>query len=135
MKKIVILLGVFLVAGVAFAADPLTPLNYQFPIYGTPVDNTIRAVIDNTATSIKTLAAAAGITWLRNGQPPQGALISVETKDARFGNSTIVSGLSGHILAVGSSIHIGGAGFIDALYFTSSVLTDNTGVVQITLER
>lgn len=136
MKKIVILMGFLLLAGTAFAADPLTPLVYQYPVIGTPVDNTFAATLDNTTKSIKTLAAAAGITWLRNGQPPQGVTISVETKDLRYGNAAIVSGSVGHVIAAGGSRWFGGAGALDALYFTDSAAgaTDNA-VVQITLER
>lgn len=137
MKRLMILMGILLCAGLSFAADPLTPLVYQFPVYGTPTDNTFNVTLDNTTKCIKTLTGNVGITWSRNGQPPQGILISAETKDARFGafGLGVVSGLRGHVLAAGSSVHIGGAGFVDALCFTSSVLTDNTGVLQITLER
>ena len=135
MKKIAFVLGLLFTATLAFSADPLTPLVYQYPVVGTPVDNTFKATLDNTTVSIKTLAATAGITWFRNGLPPQGVLVSVETKDARVGNAAIVSGSVGHVLAAGSSWRFGGAGFLDALYFTASVASDNTGVVQITLER
>lgn len=136
MKKLVLVLGLtLLVAGVAFAADSLTPLVYQYSVVGTPVDNTFKATLDNTTKSIKTLVSSAGIVWLQNGRAPQGVHVSVETKDARFGNAAIVSGSVGHVLAAGSSYRFGGAGFLDALCFTSSVATDNTGVVQITLER
>jgi hypothetical protein len=134
MKKIAFVLGLLFTATMSFSAD-LIPLNYQFPVVGTPVDNTFKATLDNTTVSIKTLVATAGIDWLQSGQPPQGVLVSVETKDARTGNAAIVSGSVGHVLAAGSSWRFGGAGFLDALCFTSSVATDNTGVVQITLER
>jgi len=135
MKKIAFVLGLLFTATLAFSADPLTPLIYQYPVVGTPVDNTFAATLDNTTVSVKTLATAAGITWLRNGQPPQGITISVETKDLRYGTASIVSGSVGHVIAAGGSRWFGGAGALDALYFTSSVATDNTGVVQITLER
>lgn len=134
MKKLAIVVSILLMAGGAFAVE-VTPLNYRFSVLGTPVDNTFAATLDNTTVSLRTLAEAAGITWVQSGQSPNGALITVETKDARIGNAAIVSGSVGHVIAVGSSFHSSGAGFTNALYLTSSVATDNTGVVQITLER
>ena len=142
MKRFILALGlVLLVAGVALAppsvaqAADLTPLTYQFPVMGTPVDNMFKATLDNTAQSLQTLAKAAGITWIQDGRSPQGALISVETNDARAGaTGTSASGTVGHVLAAGSSWQVSGAGFVNALKLTSAT-AGSYPVVQITLER
>jgi len=135
MKKIAFVLGLLFTATLAFSADPLTPLIYQYPVVGTPVDNTFKATLGDTATSLQTLVEAAGITWLRNGQPPQGVLLSIETNDARVGVTGIgAAGTVGHVFAVGSSWHLAGAGFLDALKLCNSAAGSNA-VVQITLER
>jgi hypothetical protein len=117
------------------AAD-LTPLHYQFPVLGTPVDNTFKATLDNTAQSIQTLAEVAGITWIQSGQTPHGIWISVETQNARFGTTgTSASGTVGHVLVKDTvPIHFSGAEFIGALKLTSAA-AGSYPVVQITLER
>lgn len=142
MKKIILALGlVLLVAGVALAlpsvaqAADLMPLSYQFPVMGTPVDNTFKATLDNTAKSVQTLAAAAGITWIQDGRPPQGALIGVETYDIRIGTANIsTAGAVGVRMAVGSSWQAAGAGTLERLYFCNAVANDNA-IVQIMLQR
>lgn len=135
MKKIAILLGLtLLVAGTAFAADVI-PLQYEFPVMGTPVDNTFKATLDNTAQSIKTLATAAGITWTQSGRDPNGVLITVETNAARTGTGNIsAASTTGHLIAVGGSWRIPGTGYINASYLCNAAAGSNA-VVQITLER
>ena len=135
MKRLLILVGILLVAGVAFAAD-VTPLPYGFPVMGTPVDNTFKATMDNTAKSIQTLAETAGITWVQSGQTPHGVWISVETQNARWGTTGLsASGTVGHVLVKDTApTHFAGAGFINALKLTSAA-AGSYPVVQITLER
>ena len=141
MKKIVLVLGLIsLLVGPVSAVD-LAPLQYQFPVMGTPVDNTFRATLDNTTVrSIQSLAEAAGITWMQNGQTPHGIWISVETQNARFGTTGVVASdnaslVVGHVLVKDTvPIHFSGAGFINALKLGNAVSTSNA-VVQITLER
>ena len=137
MKKIVILLGLtLLMAGTVFAAD-VTPLQYEFPVMGTPVDNTFKFTFtDNTTKSIQTLAEAAGITWAQNGQTPHGMWISVETQNARFGaTGTAASGTIGHVITTTAApVHFAGTGFINALRLTPAA-AGSYPVIQITLER
>lgn len=143
MKKLILAFGfVLLVAGVVFAppsvaqAADLTPLTYQFSVMGTPVDNTFKATLDNTAKSVQTLAEAAGITWVQNGQTPHGMWLSVETQNARFGAVGIGAvDTTGHVLAKDLvPIHFSGSGFINALKLSNATAGSNA-VVQITLER
>ena len=142
MKKLILVLGfVLLVAGVVFAlpsvaqAADLTPLHYQFPAMGTPVDNTFKATLTDSAQSIHTLAATAGITWVQSGQPPNGATISTETYGVRYGTGNITAAsTTGHVMAVNTSWRFPAAGYINALYLCNAVAGDNA-VVQITLER
>jgi len=134
MKRLLILVGILLVAGVAFAAD-VTPLPYGFPVMGTPVDNTFKATLIDTAQSIQTLAETAGITWTQSGRDPNGVLITVETNAARTGTANVAaSGTVGHLIAVGGAWRIPGTGYINASYLCSATAGDNA-VVQITLER
>ena len=135
MKKALLVVGLLLLSVGGFAAD-LVPLEYGFPVMGTPVDNTFKATLDNPAKSIQTLAEAAGITWVQNGQSPHGVWISVETQNARFGTTgTGATGTVGHVLVKDTvPIHFSGAGFINALKLTSAA-AGSYPVVQITLER
>lgn len=135
MKKIVLALGLtLLMVGVVSAAD-VTPLPYGFPVMGTPVDNTFKATLIDTAQSIKTLAETAGVTWTQSGRDPNGVLITVETNAARTGTANVVaSGTVGHLIAVGGSWRIPGTGYINASYLCNATAGDNA-VVQITLER
>jgi hypothetical protein len=136
MKKIALVLGLLFIATVALSADPLTPLVYQYPVMGTPVDNTFKATMDNTAKSIQTLAETAGITWVQSGQTPHGVWISVETQNARWGTTGLsASGTVGHVIVKDTApIHFAGAGFINALKLTSAA-AGSYPVIQITLER
>ena len=134
MKKIVILLGILLMAGTAFAADVI-PLNYEFPVMGTPVDNTFKATLTDAAQSIQTLAAAAGITWTQSGRDPNGVTVSVEKNAARYGTGNITAAsTTGHLMAVGTLWRFPSAGYINALYLCNAAAGSNA-VVQITLER
>lgn len=134
MKSLAIVLGIFLMAGTVFAAD-VTPLQYEFPVMGTPVDNTFKATLTDAAQSIKTLAVAAGITWTQSGRDPSGVLITVETNAARTGTANVAaSGTVGHLIAVGGSWRIPGTGYINASYLCNAAAGSNA-VVQITLER
>lgn len=136
MKKIfaVALLVLLLLPVGLFAADT-APLDYTFSVYGTFVDNAFKATLDNTAKSVKTLAEAAGITWVQNGQAPHGALFSIETYDARIGtaNITTANGI-GIIVANGVTGHLAGAGALASTYFTTKTQGSNA-VIQIILER
>ena len=135
MKRLLILVGILLVAGVAFAAD-VTPLPYGFPVMGTPVDNTFKATLIDTAQSIRALAETAGITWTQSGRDPNGVLITVETNAARTGTANVAaSGTVGHVIVKDTApIHFAGAGFINALKLTSAA-AGSYPVIQITLER
>lgn len=134
MKKIFAVTLLVLLPVFAFAVD-LTPLDYEFPVYGSVVDNTFKSTLDNTAKTIKTLAEAAGITWVQNGQSPHGVIFSVETYDARMGTANVSAALGiGHVVAVGSSGRLAGAGYIANTYFINKTAADNA-VIQITLER
>ena len=134
MKRLLIAAAVLLMAGAVFAAD-VTPLPYEFPVMGTPVDNTFKATLTDAAQSIKTLATTAGITWTQSGRDPNGVLITVETNAARTGTGNITAAsTTGHLIAVGGSWRIPGTGYINASYLCSAAAGDNA-VVQITLER
>lgn len=131
--KVFVALALLLAATGAFTAE-VTPLVYQFPVMGTPTDNTFSATLTDAAQSIQTLATTAGITWYMNGQTPSGVLISVETFAARLGTANISAGGVGHVVATGSPWRIPSAGFLANTYLCNSVAGDNA-VVQITLER
>ena len=134
MKKLLVVAGILLMAGTAFTAD-LVPLKYEFPVMGTPVDNTFKATLTDAAQSIKTLAEAAGITWTQHGQDPNGVTVSVETYAARYGTGNITAAsTTGHLMAVGSPWRFPNTGYINALYLCNAAAGDNA-VVQITLER
>jgi hypothetical protein len=134
MKRLLLVVFLLIAPGSLFAAD-LVPLDYEFPVYGSVVDNTFKSTLDNTAKSVQTLAEAAGITWLQDGRPPQGMIFSVETYDARMGtgNITTANGI-GHVVAAGSSGRLSGAAYISNTYFTTKTQGSNA-VIQITLER
>jgi hypothetical protein len=132
--KAILVVGVLLCAGVAFTAD-LAPLQYGFPVMGTPVDNTFKATLTDTAQSVKTLAVAAGITWTQNGRDPNGVLVTVETNGARTGTGNIsAASTTGHVIASGGAWRIPGTGYINASYLCNAT-AGNNAVVQITLER
>lgn len=130
---IFILLFALAVPLVALALEPY-PLSYSFAVMGTPTDNTFKATLTNASQSLKTLAEAAGITWTRNGQPPHGALITVEDNNAKFGAFLVSVDNVGHDLTSGSSLRTTGAGWVDALRLCNATDNSNT-VVQVTLER
>lgn len=132
--KAVLVVGILLCAGVAFTAD-VTPLPYDFPVMGTPTDNTFKATLTDAAQSVKTLAEAAGITWAKYGRDPNGVTVTVETNAARFGYANIsAAATTGHLMAVGSPWRFPSTGFINATYLCNAAAGDNA-VVQITLER
>lgn len=134
MKRLILAVAFLLLSFPVFAAD-VASLDYNFPVYGAVVDNTFKSTLDNTAKSIKTLAEAAGITWVQNGQTPHGVIFSVETYDARMGtgNITTANGV-GHVVAAGSSGRLSGAAYISNTYFTTKTQGSNA-VIQISLER
>lgn len=134
MKKALLTVGLLLLSAGGFAAD-LVPLKYEFPVMGTPVDNTFKATLTDAAQSIKTLAVAAGITWTQNGRDPNGVTVSVETNAARYGTGNITAAsTTGHLMAVGTPWRFPNTGYINALYLCNAAAGDNA-VVQITLER
>jgi hypothetical protein len=135
MTRLFIALALLISLAAPLHAADLVPLDYTFPVMGAFVDNAFKATLDNTAKSIKTLAETAGITWLQNGRPPQGALIAIETYDARFGtaNITTANGI-GIIWADGVNGHIAGADALANTYFTTKTQGSNA-VIQIILER
>ena len=111
------------------------PLIYQFSVMGTPVEPTFKATLKDTAESIRTLAEAAGITWVQNGQAPHAALVSVETQNARTGTAAIgASGTLGHVVASGVAYWVPGAPWVNATHFCNATVGSDA-VIQITLGR
>lgn len=132
--KVALVVGILLCVGVAFATD-VTPLPYDFPVMGTPVDNTFSATLNDNAVSLQTLAETAGITWAQSGRDPNGVIVTVETYAARYGTGNVSpTGPVGHLMAVGTLWRFPGTGFINATYLCNAAAGDNA-VVQITLER
>ena len=134
MKRILAVLILLSLPVGVFAAD-FAALDYTFPVMGEFSDSAFKATLDNTAKSVRTLAEAAGITWVQNGQPPHGALFGIETYDARLGTSNITTANGiGIVVAAGVTGHIAGANALSRTYFTTKTQGSNA-VIQIILER
>lgn len=111
------------------------PLPYRFSVMGTPIDATFKAILTDTAQSIRALAETAGITWVVNGQSPHAALVSIETNNARTGTVAInAAGTLGHVVASGISYWVSGAAWVNATCFCNAAAGVGA-VIQISLGR
>lgn len=104
-----IILG--LLASSALAVDPNWIATPSVPIVGSFGPAKAYTFTDNTAVLISTMYVT-GWTRAADGFAPIGAMVSVETQDARFscgGGTPTTSGL-GHLMAAGSSMMLSGDG-------------------------
>lgn len=103
-------------------------------IYGDPGDTVTYTFTDNAAVTLQAAYEAGGGTWLSNGRPPVGVLLSCETQAARIsvGGATASETL-GHPCS-STNFRILNQGWIS----TMKIAPDTAGsfpVLQISLER
>lgn len=97
-------------------------------ISGDPLDGTYRVTLGNAPATL----AALGIPIVVGSMKAVGALVTIETQDARVLYGTSKSGALGHVMAVGASGEFQGYKAVESLKLGNSASGSNA-VAEVTV--